>query len=135
MAKRTPKPDDGESEMKSSTVKSCITRIEGLLGAKETARGAYMNKCGKINDQIAAVVDEGSRKGIPSKALRAAIRVRAKLQKARDELAKLEIEDADATKKILRMNDDPSDLPLFASQSTPFPITTRVVVDEPAAVH
>jgi hypothetical protein len=94
-----------------------------------------MNKCEKIKERISAVVDEGSRKGIPSKALRAAIRVRAKLQKARDEVAKLEAENAELTMKILRMNDDPSDLPLFAPQSTPFPITARVVVDEPAAVH
>jgi uncharacterized protein (UPF0335 family) len=124
-------------EMKASAVQSCISRIEQLHDEKESKRGAYMNACAKINDRISAIVDEGSRKGIPGRALRAAIRVRAKLQKARDELAKLEAEQAAQAERILRLNDDPSDLPLFAASATP---TMRVVRSgaadaETAAVH
>ena len=136
MAKKKVKALDADDlEMKPSNVKSCISRIEALHDEKESARGTYMNKCGKINDRISGVVDEGSRKGIPSKALRAAIRVRAKLQKARDEVAKLEAEEAELVRKILRMNDDPNDLPLFSSTSTPIPTRTRVAADEAATLQ
>jgi hypothetical protein len=37
--------------------------------------------------------------------------------------------------KILRMNDDPNDLPLFSSTSTPIPTRTRVADSEAATLQ
>jgi uncharacterized protein (UPF0335 family) len=141
MAKKTKaaKTDDttssnGTKEAKASDVKSCISRIEALNDEKESARGAFMNKCSKINDRISSVVDEGSRKGLPSKVVRACVRVRAKLQKARDEIAKLEAEEARLVEEFLRKNDDPNDLPLF-SASASIPIRARAGEESAAALH
>lgn len=141
MAKKTKaaKADDGgdsgsTKEAKASDVKSCISRIEALNDEKESARGAYMNKCSKINDRISTVVDEGSRKGLPSKVVRACVRVRAKLQKARDEIAKLEAEEARLVEEYLRKNDDPNDLPLF-SVGTSIPIRARAGDGEGATLQ
>jgi uncharacterized protein (UPF0335 family) len=138
MAKKTKAKDDdgggGTKEAKASDIKSCISRIESLHGEKESARGSYMNKCSKINDRISSVVDEGSRKGLPSKVLRACVRVRARLQKARDEIAKLEAEEARLVEEFLRKNDDPSDLPLFSTGKS-IPIRARAGEGEAATLQ
>jgi len=111
MAKR----DDNEAtfEFTPSVVQSVIKRIEALNDEKETARGKYMNQCGKINERINAVIDEGSRKGIPAKAVRAVIKLRAKRAALHGELAKHEVEEREIIQTILQVNDDPNDLPLW----------------------
>jgi uncharacterized protein (UPF0335 family) len=110
MAKRD---EDDTMEMKSSVVKTVIRRIEEVLSEKESAKGSFMQRQAKFNDRINAIYDEGSRKGVPSKALRLAIKFRARVRKARETLEAAEADERAVTHTILELNDDPSDLPLF----------------------
>src|SRR4029077_14594273 len=113
--------DNDALEFTPSVVQSILKRCEALTDEKETARGQYMNKCGKLNERINAVIDEGSRKGIPAKAMRAAIKLRAKRANLESELAKHEVEEREVIQTILQVNDDPSDLPLWQSATARAP--------------
>ena len=86
--------------------------IEALVGER-IARGSYMNKCGKINERINAVVDQASRQGIEAKALRKVITVRRKREAAQAVLNILDDELRVSVEQLLTVNDDPNDLPLF----------------------
>jgi hypothetical protein len=110
--------DNDALEFTPSVVQSVIKRIEALNDEKETARGQYMNKCGKINERVNAIIDEGSRKGLPAKAVRAAVKLRAKRASLESELAKHEVEEREVIQTILQVNDDPNDLPLWQAATT-----------------
>jgi hypothetical protein len=119
MAKKQIDDDGGGGtlDMKGSVVKTCIRRIEEVLDEKESAKGSFMQRAAKFNDRINAIYDEGSRKGIPSKALRLAIKFRARVRKARETLEAAEADERAITQTILELNDDPNDLPLFQAAS------------------
>jgi uncharacterized protein (UPF0335 family) len=99
-----------------TAVKSAISKIESLGDEKESAHGAYMNRCAKIKARVDAAIDEGSRKGIPARALRHAIRIRKRRQKLQAQIEALEIEERDVVQHILTVNDDARDLPLFSAK-------------------
>jgi uncharacterized protein (UPF0335 family) len=108
-----PKSETDKAEFKASHVKEAVKRIEGINEEKLSARGTYMNRCGKLNERINAVVDQASRQGIEAKALRKVIKVRAKREAAQAELDKCEAELRTSVEALLRANNDPNDLPLF----------------------
>jgi uncharacterized protein (UPF0335 family) len=116
MAKRKGSNSEKENdalEFTPSVVQSVIKRIEALNDEKDSARGRYMNQCAKLNERINAIIDEGSRKGIPAKGVRAAVKLRAKNAKLLGELNKHEAEEREVIQTILQVNDDPNDLPLW----------------------
>jgi uncharacterized protein (UPF0335 family) len=118
MAKPKVKDDDGGGdtlEMKASVIKTVIRRIEEVFDEMASAKGSFMSRQGKFKDRINAIYDEGSRKGVPSKALRKAIQIRARTRKARETLEQCEADERAVVQTILELNDDPSDLPLFAA--------------------
>jgi hypothetical protein len=98
-----------------TAVKTAFSKIESLRDEKDSAHGAYMNRCAKINARFDAVVDEGSRKGIPARALRKAAKLRERWRKLRAQMQELE-DDLDAVQHLLTVNNDPADLPLFSAQ-------------------
>lgn len=122
MSKRPKRDDDDRRNdplvFTPSVVQSVIKRIEALNDEKETKRGTYMNACGKINERINAIIDEGSRKGIPAKGVRAAVKLRAKRANLEAELAKYEVEEREIIQMILQVNEDPNDLPLWQAASS-----------------
>jgi uncharacterized protein (UPF0335 family) len=105
--------DNDALEFTPSVVQSVIKRIEALNDEKDSARGRYMNQCGKINERINAIIDEGSRKGLPAKSVRAAVKLRARNAKLLGELAKHEAEEREVIQTILQVNNDENDLPLW----------------------
>jgi hypothetical protein len=100
-----------------AAVKSAIRKIENFADEKASAHGSYLNRCGQIQEKIDGALDEASRKGVPAKSLRAAIKTRAKRRTAEAVLAKLEAEERDIVREILKANDDPADLPLWKAAS------------------
>src|SRR4249920_1222671 len=121
MAKRKESSNSGKDndalEFTPSVVQSVIKRIEALNDEKESSRGRYMNQCAKLNERINAIIDEGSRKGLPAKGIRAAVKLRAKRANLEAELAKHEVEEREIIQTILQVNDDPNDLPLWQAAS------------------
>ena len=115
MAKTKDGDDDTTLEMKASNVKTIIRRIEEVLEEMASAKGSFMSRQGKFKDRINAIYDEGSRKGIPSKAARTAVKIRARMRRARETLEQCEVDERAVVQTILELNDDPSDLPLFAA--------------------
>jgi uncharacterized protein (UPF0335 family) len=117
MAKAKDDDRDGDStiEMKGSVVKTIIRRIEEVLDEMASAKGSFMSRQAKFKDRINAIYDEGSRKGIPSKAARTAVKIRARVRRARETLEQCEADERAVVQTILELNDDPSDLPLFAA--------------------
>jgi uncharacterized protein (UPF0335 family) len=121
MAKRKGSNSEKENdalEFTPSVVQSVIKRIEALNDEKDSARGRYMNQCAKLNERINAVIDEGSRKGLPAKGIRAAVKLRSKNAKLLGELAKHEAEEREVIQTILQVNDDPNDLPLWKAATS-----------------
>lgn len=120
MARRKGSNSDLESdllEFTPSVVQSVIKRIEALNDEKASARGSYMQKCEKLNERIDAIIDEGSRKGIPAKGVRAAVKLRAKRANLEAELAKYKVEEREIIQTILQVNGDDNDLPLWQAAS------------------
>ena len=111
--KRNTELENETLEFTPSVVQSVIKRIEALNDEKASKRGTYMNACGKINERINAIIDEGSRKGIPAKGIRAAVKLRAKRANLEAELAKYEVEEREIIQTILQVNNDENDLPLW----------------------
>lgn len=107
--------DDPIIEIKASVVQNVIKRIEDCNGDKESAHGTFMNRCRQVDKRIDAIVDEAERKGVPAKALRMAVKIRAKRQKAQALLDKLEADERALVQDILTANNDAADLPLFAA--------------------
>jgi seryl-tRNA synthetase len=89
-----------------------------------------MNRCAKIKARVDAIIDEASRKNVPSRALRKALKIRAKRQKLQAQIDELEIEERDAVQHILTVNNDPSDLPLFGGAKILKIETTRAEAAE-----
>jgi hypothetical protein len=114
-----PKDADGDTtlEMKASVVKTFVRRIEEVLDEKTSAKGSFMQRQAKLNERMNAIYDEGSRKGIPSKPLRTAIKIRARARKAQETLDECEADERAVVQTILELNDDPKDLPLFRAAS------------------
>lgn len=72
-----------------TVVKGFVKEIEALDAEREELHMAYMKKCGKLNEQKSDIYDAAKDKGIPRKALRAVVKVRAteaKAEKMRDDL-------------------------------------------------
>jgi uncharacterized protein (UPF0335 family) len=105
--------DNDALEFTPSVVQSVIKRIEALNDEKDSARGRYMNQCAKLNERINAIIDEGSRKGLPAKSVRAAVKLRARNAKLLGELHKHEAEEREIIQTILQVNNDENDLPLW----------------------
>lgn len=79
-----------------TVVKGFVKEIEGLNDEKLQAHMLYMRKCAKINETIGEIYDSAKEKGIPKKALRTVIKVRATEAKAEKLRAELEEEEQDS---------------------------------------
>ena len=72
-----------------SVVQGFVKEIEALDAEKQDLHMKNMQKCAKLNEQKGEIYDAAKEKGIPRKALRAVIKVRAteaKAEKMRDDL-------------------------------------------------
>lgn len=93
--------------------KECVDRIEALAERKQTLHMTYMQECAVINEDIGDVYEEAKTAwGIPKKALKTVIKVRAterKLEAMRDDL---ETEDQESFDQIRHALGDLADTPL-----------------------
>src|SRR4051812_24437168 len=96
----------------SEIVTSLVDRILNLHGDLSAARIDYMNECKPIHQDINAVLDEGRDKGIPRKALKAAVKkklLERKIDNIRDDM---EGDDLDNYDLVLKALGDLADTPL-----------------------
>jgi len=93
--------------------RECVTRIEALHQKKERAHMAYMAECAVIAEDVKVIVDEAKAAwGIPKRALKTVIKVRAgerKLAKLREDL---EADDQESFDQIRHALGDLADTPL-----------------------
>lgn len=96
--------------------RQCVDRIEALDRKKEAAHMAYMAECAVFAEDKKAVYDEAKDAwGIPKRALKAVIKVRAterKLEAMRDDL---EADDQDSFDQIRHALGDLAETPLGAA--------------------
>lgn len=93
-------------------VTDLVDRILNLHGDLSAARIDYMNVCKPIHHDINAVLDEGRDKGVPRKAIKAAVKKRIlerKIENIRDDL---EGDDLDNYDLVLKALGDLADTPL-----------------------
>ena len=93
--------------------KECVDRIESLAEKKQSLHMTYMQECAVINEDIGDIYEEAkSAWGIPKKALKTVIKVRAterKLEAMRDDL---ETDDQESFDQIRHALGDLADTPL-----------------------
>jgi hypothetical protein len=110
------KPADAKNTFDPAVVKSLVGKIEGYFDDIESERGSYMRRCRSIRESITAVYDEAKARGVPRKELRAFIKGRQRLEKARKVLADLEAEERETVELLAEAFGDAADLPLFESK-------------------
>lgn len=102
----------GHNSLEPAKVKSYVGRIENIHDELEKERGTYMAACKALREDIKDIFDEAKDAGIPRRALKSVIKVRAleyKAEKARDDL---EQDDQQAHDRIRLALGDLADLPL-----------------------
>lgn len=121
MARRAKAADGGEATgtealrgngFDSEIVSNLVDRILSLHADLGAARIDYMNECKPIHHDINAVLDEGRDKGVPRKAIKAAVKKRIlerKIENIRDDL---EGDDLDNYDLVLKALGDLADTPL-----------------------
>lgn len=82
------------------TVKEFVGRVENLLDDLASERGKYMNACKPIHEDIKEVYVEAKEAGIPTKALKAAVKMREYERKKDAEREKLDSPDQDELDRI-----------------------------------
>lgn len=93
--------------------KQCIDRIEAVLADIESIKGSAMAKCREKHDEIAEIYEEAKTAwGIPKRALKAVVKVRAAERKLKAMREGLEDDDQDSFDQIRHAIGDLADTPL-----------------------
>ncbi|MCJ2022150.1 hypothetical protein MKK84_32910 [Methylobacterium sp. E-065] len=93
--------------------KECVDRIEAIAVKKEAAHMAYMRECSVFSEDTKAVYDEAKTAwGIPKRALKTVIKVRATERKLEAMREDLETEDQESFDQIRHALGDLADTPL-----------------------
>jgi uncharacterized protein (UPF0335 family) len=89
-----------------------IRRIESYLRDLESERGAYMNRCRGIKDEMKTVYEDASGAGVPRASLKAAIDTAQLQRKINKVAAQLEADAHKAFEDLMRVVEGLDDLPL-----------------------
>lgn len=109
------KPANTPNTYDPDVVKNLVSRIEGYHTDLASERGAYMNRCRSIREDIDGVLEEAKARGVPKKELRTLVRARQKLEAARRVIDELEPEQRTTVEMLAEAFGDAQDLPLFKS--------------------
>jgi len=93
-------------------LRELVGRLDEIDAAKLSEKGKFMKRMRELNDDVKDVFKEAKARGIPTKPLRAELKVRDLLRKASDTREALEAEDAEQATLIAEALGDYADLPL-----------------------
>ena len=96
-------------------VKEFVKELEDLEAEKVKLHMAYMAKCAKINEQKNDVLDTFKEKGLPKKAMKKVVQIRAAEEKARKMRDDLETEEQDQVDLLRQQLGDLQDTELGAA--------------------
>lgn len=99
-----PRPAGSGNGYPPNLVKGFVKEIEALDQEKIDLHMKYMARCGKLNEQKGEIYDAAKDKGIPKKALRTVVKIRAteaKAEKLRDDLEQDEQDSVDLLRLAL----------------------------------